>query len=330
MVLEFDRSAVPRLSHFDHIASKGLRRGRPAPKVAPSAMASKDEAKPVSNHGAPAVRGPQLEEEVACDERFVLRRARSERDGARVLVKQAVAATPTAADIALLKGEYELLASLPLETVTRPQALIIEPGLCALVFEDPGGRTLAELAPEGPPPLGWVLDYAAQLVAVLAELHRCGVVHRGIRPQAVWVEGPARRIRLADFSEAARGAAEAGVPLPPQRYRGRLAYAAPEHTGRFGRACDERSDFYSVGVLLYELLTGRLPFASDDALELIHAHLAKVPAAPTELNPAVPLVVSQIVMKLLAKAPEERYQSAACLQRDLQRCREEWLSLIHI
>jgi predicted ATPase/signal transduction histidine kinase len=290
-------------------------------------MASKDEAKPVSNHGAPAVRGLQLEEEVACDERFVLRRARSERDGARALVKQAVAATPTAADIALLEGEYELLASLPLETVTRPQALIVEPGLCALVFEDPGGRTLAELAPEGTPPLGWVLDYAAQLVAVLAELHRCGVVHRGIRPQAVWVEGPARRIRLADFSEAARGAAEAGVPLLPQRYRGRLAYAAPEHTGRFGRACDERSDFYSVGVLLYELLTGRLPFASDDALELIHAHLAKVPAAPIELNPAVPLVVSQIVMKLLAKAPEERYQSAQSLQRDLDRCRTEWSRL---
>jgi predicted ATPase/signal transduction histidine kinase len=302
----------------------GLRLGRPAPKVAPPATAPQEQANPVSDNAAPAVRGFHLEDEVTRDDRFVLRRARRQHDGARVLIKLALAAPPADADIALLRREHELLQSLPLEAITRPLALIGDAGPCALVLEDAGGRTLAELAREGAPPLGWVLDYAAQLVALLAELHRCGVVHRGIRPQAVWVEGPARRIRLADFSEAARGAAEAGVPLPPQLYRGRLAYAAPEQTGRFGRACDERSDFYSLGVLLYELLSGRPPFESADALELIHGHLAKVPAAPAELNPAVPLVLSQIVMKLLAKAPEERYQSAQSLQRDLDRCRAEW------
>jgi predicted ATPase/signal transduction histidine kinase len=149
-------------------------------------------------------------------------------------------------------------------------------------------------------------------------------VHRGLRPQAVLVEGPARRIRLTDFSDAARSAAETAAPLPPRLYRSRLTYAAPEQTGRTGRGCDYRSDFYSLGVLLYELLCGHPPFESADPLALIHAHLAKVPLAPAELDAALPTALSQIVMKLLAKAPEERYQSGQALRRDLTRCRQEW------
>jgi predicted ATPase/signal transduction histidine kinase len=279
---------------------------------------------PVSTCEASAVRGYRLAEELARDERFVLCRAWSEHDDASVLIKCTLDTPAADAEVARLEREFELLKSLPIDAITRPRRFVAEAGGCALVFEDNSGVTLAALASESRPPLGWVLDYVAQLTAVLAELHQCGVVHLGLRPEAVLVEGPTRRVRLTDFGVAARGAREAGLPLPSSFSRSRLAYAAPEQTGRIDRACDYRSDFYSLGVVMYELLTGRVPFASTDALELMHGHLAKVPAAPADLLPAVPLPVSQIAMKLLAKAPEERYQSALCLQRDLQRCREEW------
>lgn len=279
---------------------------------------------PVSTSDEPALRGYRLAEELAHDERFELCRAWSERDSTSVLIKRPRDVPPADADVAWLQREFDLLQSLPLDAITRPLRFVLEAGSCALVLEDRGGVALAALARADRSPLGWVLDYVAQLAAVLADLHRCGVVHRGVRPQAVLVEGPMRRVRLADFGAAARGASEAGVPLAPWLFGTHLPYAAPEHTGRVGRACDYRSDFYSLGVVMYELLTGRLPFAASDPLELMHAHLARVPAAPADLVHAVPLPVSQITMKLLAKAPEERYQSALCLQRDLQRCRQEW------
>ena len=279
-----------------------------------------------STADALAVRGSafEVQDELARDERFVLVRERRKSDGASVLLKRSIETPASQADIKLLECEFELLRSLPVEAVTRPLEVMAEAGRFALVLEDHGGKTLAALTRDSRPPLGWVLDYAVQLAAVLAELHRCGVVYRGLRPQAVLVEGAARRIRLADFSEAARGAAEAAAPLPPRLYGSRLAYAAPEYSGRIGHGCDYRSDFYSLGVLLYELLCGRLLFDNDEPLALIHAHVAKVPPAPAELDASLPLPLSQIVMKLLAKAPEERYQSEQALQRDLTRCREEW------
>jgi predicted ATPase/signal transduction histidine kinase len=265
------------------------------------------------------------QEELARNERFMLCRARRTADGRCVLLKRLVDGAAHEADVALLEREFELLRSLPIDAITKPLERLFEAGRCVLVLEDCGGRTLQALCRDGRPPLGWVLDYASQLAAVLAELHRCGIVLRGLRPQAVLVEGPQRRIRLADFSDAARGAAEAAEPLPPRLYRSQLAYAAPEYSGRIGRGCDYRSDFYSLGVMLYELLCDHPPFdGSAEPLALIHAHAAKVAVAPAEINSAVPQAVSQVVMKLLAKAPEERYQSAQGLQRDLQRCRQEW------
>lgn len=279
---------------------------------------------PESTSEAPVVRGYRLAEELARDERFVLCRAWSERDRCSVLIKRPHAMPAPAADVARLEREFELLKSLPIEAITQPRRWVAADGACALELEDDGGVTLEALAGRNRLPLGWVLDHVAQLAAVLAELHQCGVVHRGVRPQAVLIGQATRRLRLADFACAARGASESAAPLAAALSRGRLAYASPEQTGRIDRACDYRSDFYSLGVVMYELLTGRLPFEAADALELLHGHLARVPAAPAELLPAVPEPVSQIAMKLLAKAPEERYQSAASLQRDLQRCRDEW------
>lgn len=277
-----------------------------------------------------AVWGSVFEEqgELARDERFRLCRARRAGDGASVLIKQPLEAPATGADRAALQREHELLLCLSsVDALVRPLELWADAGHCALVLEDQGGQTLAETTRQGAPPLGWAIDYACQLAKVLADVHSAGVVLRGLRPQAVLVEGPARRIRLADLGDAVRAEVEAAPPLAPRLYGSRLAYAAPEHSGRAGRGCDWRSDFYSLGVLLYELFCGRLPFTAPDAMALIHAHAARLPQAPDELARQLPATLSRIVMKLLAKAPEERYQSHRSLLHDLTRCRDEWSRL---
>jgi predicted ATPase/signal transduction histidine kinase len=274
-----------------------------------------------------AVRGGVLEElgELARDERFALCRVRCAGQGASLLIKRPLEVPAPSADRAALQREHELLLGLgTVDAIVRPLELWANAGHCALLLEDHGGQTLAEALSQAAPPLGWAIDYACQLSQALAEVHRAGIVLHGLRPEAVLVEGPARRIRLADFSDAVRTGMEASTPLAPRLYGSRLPYAAPEYSGRAGRGCDWRSDFYSLGVLLYELFCGRVPFTAPDAVALIHAHAARLPPAPDELAPRLPAALSCIIMKLLAKAPEERYQSHRSLLHDLARCRDEW------
>src|SRR5262249_21460450 len=148
--------------------------------------------------------------------------------------------------------------------------------------------------------------------------------HRNLNPRGILHNPTTGEVWLADLSLAVKAVDEIQASLPPHLLRGMLAYASPEQTGRMNRATDYRTDFYSLGVIFYELLTGRLPFDSSDALELIHWHIAKTPAAPADLDPEIPEPLSRIVMKLLAKTAEERYQSALGLRADLEICGREW------
>ncbi|SEB25471.1 AAA family ATPase [Variovorax sp. YR216] len=183
-----------------------------------------------------------------------------------------------------------------------------------------GGVPLSELATAGPMPLRRVLAFGIELASALAALHRCGMVHNGVRPEAVLCDPVGERAWLIDIGDMCGRASAPAASMPAVR----LVYASPEHTGRMERAPDHRSDLYALGVVLYELLVGAPPFRSADALELIHAHIARTPRAPIDIDPSLPLPVSQIVMKLMAKAPEERYQSATALADDLAICQREW------
>jgi serine/threonine protein kinase len=164
---------------------------------------------------------------------------------------------------------------------------------------------------------------ALQLTTILAELHRREIVHNNINPCSILVHPVTGEVCLADLSLAAP-AAETQAPPPPLLWRGGGVYLSPEQTGRMNRAIDYRTDFYSLGIIFYELLTGSPPFRSIDALELIHQHIARTPPAPAELAPAIPEPLSHIVMKLLAKNAEERYQSALGLKEDLAHGAREW------
>lgn len=222
-------------------------------------------------------------------------------------------------ELARLEREYEIALHLDVPGVLHPIALDRVDGRTALVLEDFAGRPLAESI--GPPfNLAVFLRRAIDIATIVADIHDRGVVHRDIKPDNVLIEQTTGAMRLTGFGIASIGLESQG----DLRVQGSLAYMAPEQTGRLHRVIDGRTDLYSLGVTLYQLLTGVLPFEAHDAPEWIYAHLARTPVPPSEILPELPAVVSRIVLKLLAKAPEERYQTARGLLSDLQRCLSTW------
>lgn len=191
----------------------------------------------------------------------------------------------------------------------------------ALVLEDFGGRSLRHLLDErGPLDVETFLDYALRITAALGHIHRAGVIHKDIKPQNIIANPNTGMVKIADFSISVAIAVEAVSPDSPTFLTGTLAYMAPEQTGRMNRGVDYRADFYALGATFFELLTNRRPFESTEPLELLHAHVAQMPPSPREIIPSIPEPVSAIVMKLLAKDPDARYQSAWGLVSDLEEC----------
>src|SRR5262245_57103220 len=162
------------------------------------------------------------------------------------------------------------------------------------------------------------------LAGPLRYMHRQGLIHKEIKPSNVLANAALDRVWLRGFGIASRLPRERQHVEPPELIAGTLAYMAPEQTGRMNRSIDSRSDLYALGVVLYELVTGRLPFTASDPMEWIHCHIARQPLTPAERRHDVPRSVSAIVMKLLAKTPEDRFQTAAGVERDFRRCLDDW------
>jgi len=193
----------------------------------------------------------------------------------------------------------------------------------ALVLEDPGGEPLDRLLGK-PLDVTLFLRIAIALVAAVRQMHERGLIHKDIKPANVLVDPARERAWLTGFGIASRLPREHRAPEPPEVIAGTLAYMAPEQTGRMNRSVDSRSDLYALGVTFYEMLTGALPFTAADPMEWVHCHIARRPVAPEERALDIPGRVSAIVMKLLAKNAEDRYQTAAGLANDLQRCLLAW------
>lgn len=257
------------------------------------------------------------------DDAFELHRGRRTRTGAPVLVKRPRAQTARPTDSAALRRECALAASLASASMLLPRVVEL-PERCVLVMEDPGGILLSALVSVGRPPLDVILAVGVQLADSLAELHRRGIVHLGIRPDVVLYDAAGANAWLVDWGRASVVTAATAASGAALQSAARLTYASPEQTGRMDRAVDHRSDLYSLGVLLYELLCGAPPFISDDPLVLTHRHIAAAPVAPAVHDVAIPEPLSNIVMRLLAKARDERYQTAVGLADDLRRCAREW------
>ena len=251
-----------------------------------------------------------------------LHRARRVEDGALATLKLPITGMNSSAQTSRFHREYAALRSLDIPGIVKPSALIEEDGRPAMVLEDLAGETLECLLDKDRLPWPACLRLASQLADTLARLHTAGVVHGDIRPANCLVELEDKRLRLLDLSFAAIDKQE--LSLPGQQPAGDWAYLSPEQTGRMNRPVDYRTDCYSLGITLFRMLVGRLPFVADDPLEWAHCHIARMAPSPRDIAPDVPQAVSDIVTKLLAKLPEDRYQSMRGLQLDMERCLAQW------
>jgi predicted ATPase len=252
----------------------------------------------------------------------VLLRGTRNADGARVVVKLLRAEHPTLAQVARLRHEHAVLASVEVPEVVRAIALLKHGRGLALVLEDLGDVSLESMYRQERPSVERFLDVAIRMASAVTAIHRRAIIHKDIKPHHFLVSSSGD-IKLIDFGIATRLSNETQVARSASLLDGTLAYMSPEQTGRMNRSLDRRTDLYSLGVTFYQLLTGHLPFEASDPLELVHSHIARVPRPIAELAPGVPRQICDIVDRLLAKAAEDRYQSANGLKVDLEECAKQ-------
>ena len=226
--------------------------------------------------------------------------------------------------IARFRQEYEILKTFNTQGIVRVYGLEEYLGTLVLILEDFGGRSLKEfIHPNNlwQENLERFLDLAMQVAEILGQVHGAKIIHRDINPANLIVNADTGQVKLIDFGIATRLHQTRVSPEQVQSIQGTLAYLSPEQTGRMNRIVDYRTDFYSLGITLYEILAGQPPFSSDDPVEIIHAHLAK---SPPPFPASFPKVLANIILKLMAKNAEDRYPSAWGLKMDLERCWQDW------
>src|SRR5580692_753842 len=258
------------------------------------------------------------------DQEFILYRSHANTaEMHSILLLTPASMRPRQESLKKLEHEYSLRRDFDSAWAVRPIALSQWNGREALVLEDPGGEFLHRLI-GAPMETRQFLRIAVGLSSALGQLHKRSLIHKDLKPSNVLVDTATGHAWLTGFGIASRLPRERQSPGPPEFIAGTLPYMAPEQTGRMNGSIDSRSDLYALGVTLYEMATGTLPFIASDPMELVHCHIARQPTPPCERLRGLPRAVSAIIMKLLAKAAEDRYQTAAAAGSDLQRCLHEW------
>ncbi|MGD1805194.1 trifunctional serine/threonine-protein kinase/ATP-binding protein/sensor histidine kinase [Dapis sp. BLCC M126] len=270
----------------------------------------------------------QARELIHKSERTLVYRGQNVENGQLVMIKLMRNQYPTFRELVQFRNQYAISKNLEIEGIIKTYALQRYENRYALIMEDVGGISLAEYEEKSSFSIPQFLDIAIQLSEILHQLHNNSIIHKDIKPANILIHPETKQVKLIDFSISTLLAKETQTIQTPNVLEGTLAYLSPEQTGRMNRAVDYRSDFYSLGVTFYELLKGDLPFRSDDALELIHAHIALSPEPLSGLvvlgGDLCPPTLSDIVLKLMAKNGEERYQSALGLKYDLEKCRSQY------
>jgi serine/threonine protein kinase len=262
---------------------------------------------------------------------FTPYRARQRGNSSPLLAVAPTVEQPLPQSLRRLQQEYSLAAEFEPAWAAKALALTRHEGRTILVLSDLGGEPLdrvLERSREQPLDPARLLRLAINLAAALGHVHQHGLIHKDVKPENVLValepSGDAGHVWLAGFGIASRLPRERPAPAPAEIIAATLAYMSPEQTGRMNRSMDTCSDIYSLGVTLYQMLTGVLPFATADPSEWLHCHIPRQPVAPADAR-AVPEPLSAITM-LLAKNAEERYETTAGLEADLRRCLTEWQS----
>jgi predicted ATPase/signal transduction histidine kinase len=272
--------------------------------------------------------GYDFGERLHCSPLISVFRARRLSDGAEVVIKTLTPEYPARQDTAELRHEYAIIEKLR----GAPGVLHVFDllgygyGNLAIVME-PFGQSLArfmEQRAHAPLPMDTFFDIAIRAAHALSTIHQRGIVHKDSVPRNILLDEASREVRFIDFGISSELSRERQDVNLAKRLEGSLPYLSPEQTGRMNRDLDYRSDYYSLGITFFELLTGRLPFHAKDTLEWIHSHISKRPPSPREINEAVPKAVAEVVLKLMAKNAEDRYQGAFGLIADLELCQAQW------
>lgn len=226
----------------------------------------------------------------------------------------------------MLDREFSLRAELESSWAVCPLYFSRTQGRKILILNDPGGQPLQQYIASTEPDLAGFLELAVAITHCVVEMHRHGIVHKDLKPSHIVVNREIGRAWLTGFRIASQTPRERQIPAPPETIAGTLAYMAPEQTGCMNRSIDSRSDLYALGVIFYEMLTASLPFTASDPIGWVHCHVARKPNSPSEYNHSIPPAISAIILKLLAKSAEDRYQTAFGLEHDLRICLQQYES----
>jgi PAS domain S-box-containing protein len=248
-------------------------------------------------------------------------------DGSAIVIKMLKQDYPSPQELTRYRQEYQITRSLNLEGVVKAYSQRDCQRTLVMLLEDFGGESLEQLMRQRsdfyPTSLATFLRLAIEITDILGKIHATNVIHKDINPGNIVLNQETGVVKIIDFGIATQFSRTNPTFKSPHVLEGTLAYLSPEQTGRMNRSIDYRTDFYSLGVTFYELLTGHLPFPATDLLELVHCHIAKQPIPPHELNTAIPTPISEIVLKLMAKNAEDRYQSAGGIKADLELCNRQ-------
>ncbi|MEA5627528.1 AAA family ATPase [Nostoc sp. UHCC 0251] len=265
--------------------------------------------------------GYQVVEQLYFSSRTIVYRGIRDIDLRPVIIKYLKRDYPSFRELLQFRNQYTITKNLNLPGVVQPYSLETYRNSYALVMPDYGGISLWQYIKIQPLKLSEFLAIAIHLADILNGLYQHRVIHKDIKPANIVIHPETKQVKLIDFSIASLLPRETQEIKNLQVLEGTLAYLSPEQTGRMNRGIDYRSDFYSLGVTFFELLTGQLPFQSNDPMELIHCHIAKQPEQIRGgREEEIPQMISEIVMKLMAKNAEDRYQSALGLKHDLEIC----------
>lgn len=254
--------------------------------------------------------------------------ATRESDGEKVILKVLTAKYPQRIDIARIKREFEITRNLSIPTVIHHYEVLEFNNRIALVMEHFPGISLSKFiksdnSADSLQNLISKLNLAEKIVTTISEIHNAGIIHKDLTPFNILVNSDCSDIRIIDFGISTNLSQENITVANSPQLEGALPYISPEQTGRMNRKLDYRSDYYSIGIILYELFTGILPFTMTDPMQLIHAHIALKPIAPSSIIPTIPEMLSQIILKLLEKNAEDRYQGTIGLLDDLRYIKNE-------
>ncbi|MDY6932256.1 MAG: serine/threonine-protein kinase PknK, partial [Halobacteriota archaeon] len=261
-----------------------------------------------------------LIEEISKSQKSVLYKGTLKDDNRPILIKtfRTIDASPDS--IARFKQELSEIRKVNSDGIISLYKTESHSDEFTLILEDFNGISLRDYYEKNQRSLKIFIDISLQLAQILGEIHNHGITYKNLRPSNILADPNNGKVKITDLGISLILTGELGEIYSPNILDNVLPYISPEQTGRMNRRIDYRTDFYSLGVILYEILTGEPPFYADDPLELYHAHIAKMPKSPSELNPNIPQVISNILMKLLSKNPEDRYQSVYGIKSDFEEC----------